>query len=85
MKMLGNSLKGLIPTQKWLLYRSCGLPIALYSFQLWYYNKALLSYPLKKLRKMQRRATIWILGVFCTSPILGIKTIAKLIPIHLYL
>jgi len=33
MKMLGNSLRGLIPNQKRLLYRSCILPIVLYSFQ----------------------------------------------------
>ena len=34
MKMLGNSLRGLIPMQKRQLYRCCILPIALYSFQL---------------------------------------------------
>ena len=34
MKMLGNLAKGLIPTQKWLLYRNCVLSITLYSFQL---------------------------------------------------
>ena len=52
MKMLGNSSRGLIPTQKRCLYRCYILPIALYSYQLWYYNKASLIYPLKKLRKM---------------------------------
>ena len=34
MKMLSNSLRGLIPTQKRCLYRSCILPIILYSFQM---------------------------------------------------
>ena len=34
MKLLRNSIHGLIPHQKWLLYRSCILPIALYGFQL---------------------------------------------------
>ena len=58
MKLLGNSSHSIIPTQKHLLYRCCILPIALYSFQLWFYNHALLSYPLKILGKMQRRATI---------------------------
>ena len=57
MKMLGNSLKGLIPIQKRLLYRCCMLLITLYSFQLWYYNKTPLLYSLKVLRNMQRRAT----------------------------
>ena len=32
MKLLGNLLRDLISTQKCLLYRSCILPIALYSF-----------------------------------------------------
>ena len=34
MKMLGNSIRGLIPLQKRYLYRYCALPIVFYSFQL---------------------------------------------------
>jgi len=34
MKILGNSTRNLILHQKHLLYRSCTLPIALYSFQI---------------------------------------------------
>ena len=52
MKILGNSMRDLNPQQKYLLYRSYALPIALYKFQLWYYNKAPLSYPLKTLEKL---------------------------------
>ena len=52
LKILGNSTWGLISHQKQLLYRSYVLPIALYGFQLWHYNKALLLYPLKTLNKM---------------------------------
>jgi len=85
MKMLGNSSRGLIPMQKRQLYRCCILPIALYSFQLWYYNKAPLAYPLKELRKMQRRVALWILRAFHTSFSLGIEAITGLISIHLYL
>ena len=58
MKLLGNSSRGINPVQKRLLYRCCALPIALYGFQLWFYNKAPLSYHMKILNKMQRRATI---------------------------
>jgi len=83
--MLGNSLRGLNPIQKRHLYRCCTLPIVLYRFQLWYYNKVPLTYPLEKLKKMQRRAAIWITGAFRTSPTAGIKAIAGLIPIHLHL
>ena len=34
MKLLGNSVRGINPLQKRLLYRCCALPIALYGFQL---------------------------------------------------
>ena len=54
MKILSNSTRGLNPHQKHLLYRSCAMPITLYSFQLWHYNKASLSYSLRILNKMQR-------------------------------
>ena len=84
MKIIGNSTRDLIPQQKHLLYRNCTLPIALYSFQLWFYSKALLSYPLNSLGKLQRRAATWILGAFKTSPLYGIEAITGLIPIHLH-
>ena len=83
--ILGNSVHSLAPQQKHLLYRSCILPIALYEFQLWFFNKALLSYPLKKLNKIQRRAAIWILGAFHTLPSFSIEAIADLISIYLHL
>lgn len=85
MKILGNSSCSLVLYQKRLLYRSCILLIALYSFHLWFYNKMLLSYPLDKLRKMQRRVAIWITYAFQILPSWGIKAIASLIPIYLYL
>jgi len=85
MKILRNSVRGLIPHHKHLLYRSCILSITLYGFQLWYYNKAPLPYLLKMLGKMQRRAAIWILGTFKTSPSFSVKAIAGLIPINLHL
>ena len=40
---------------------------------------------MKILGKMQRKATIWILEVFKTLPIEGLKAIAGLIPIKLHL
>jgi len=44
-----------------------------------------MSYHLKALGKMQRRAVIWILGAFKTSPSYGIEAIAGLVPIKLHL
>ena len=64
MNFLGNSSRGINPLQKCLLYRCCILPIALYGFQLWFYNKAPILYHMKILDKMQRRAAIWILSAF---------------------
>ena len=79
MKILGNSTRGLNSQQKCLLYRSCTLPIVLYGFQLWYYSRAPLSYPLNSLSKLQRRAATWILGAFKTSPSYNIEAIVGLI------
>ena len=84
-KLLGNSTWGINPLQKQLLYRCCVLPIALYRFQLWFYNKAPLSYPIKILGKMQRRAAIWILGAFKTLLMEELEAITGLIPIKSHL
>ena len=40
---------------------------------------------MKILDKMQRRAAVWILGAFITSPTEGIKAIAGIIPIKFHL
>jgi len=40
---------------------------------------------MKILNKMQRRAAIWILGAFKTSPMEGIEALAGLMPIRFYL
>ena len=85
MKLLGNSSWEINLIQKRLLYRCCILFIALYKFQLWFYNKAPLSYHMKILGKMQRRAAIWILGAFRTLPMEGLEAIADLIPIKFHL
>ena len=44
-----------------------------------------LDYPLRVLRKMQRRAALWISGAFRTSPTAGVEAISGLMPIHLQL
>jgi len=64
MKILSSSIRGLNPYQKHLLYRCCAMPITLYSFQLWHYNKASLLYPLKIINKMQRRVALCIVDGF---------------------
>ena len=44
-----------------------------------------MAYYLKALGKMQRRAVIWILGVFKMFSLFGIEAIVELIPINLHL
>jgi len=73
MKILGNLVRDLISHQKYLLYGSCILLIALYSFQLWYYNRAHLSYPLKMLDKMQKSHYLDTRG-FQNVPIIQLKS-----------
>jgi len=58
MKLLDNSLRGINSLQKRRLYRCCALPITLYGFLLWYYNKAPNYYHLNILRKIQQKAIL---------------------------
>jgi len=85
MKLLDNSNCGINPLQKCLLYRTCILSIVLYRFELWFYNHTPMTYHLKALGKIQRRAAIWILGAFKTSLSYGIEAITGLVPIKLHL
>ena len=85
MGMLGNSTRGLIPLQKCLLYCSCVVPIATYGFRLWFFAEAPTKAQVLLLAAMQRKAALWILGVFCTSPTGGLEALAGLIPIQLHL
>jgi len=64
MKLLGNSMRSINLIQKRQIYRCCTLPIALYRFPLWFYNKSPIYYHFNILRKMQRRAVLWIMGAF---------------------
>jgi len=85
MGMLGNSSRGLLPLQKRLLYQSCVVPIATYSFRLWYFSRAPTKAQVSLLVSMQRKTALWILGAFRTFPTGGIEALAGLIPIHLHL
>ena len=85
MKILDNSARGLLPTQKRLLYRTCIFPIALYGFQLWFFKGAPTVKNIMELKKMQCRAALWITRAFRISPLEGVKAIAGLVPINLHL
>ena len=83
MLFLGNSAHGLKPIHKWLLYRSCIIPITLYGIHLWYFDGAHFKSTIKELTKIQRQVAIWILGVFKSTPTGAVEFLAGLIPIHL--
>jgi len=81
----GNCARGLKPKHKWLLYRSCIMPITLYGIRLWYYNGACIKGTMKELTKIQRQVAVWILGAFKSTPIGVVESLASLIPIHLHI
>jgi len=83
MRLLGNAYRGILPLQKRLFYRTCILPIALYGFQLWFFKGAPIVHNIYELKKMQRRAALWVTDAFCTAPSKGIEAITGLILIHL--
>ncbi|CAA7267573.1 unnamed protein product [Cyclocybe aegerita] len=85
MRMLGNSTRGLSPKQRHLLYRSCVVPIATYGYRLWYFDGARNKGTMNQLKRMQRKAALWITGAFRTSPTGGLEALAGLIPVHLML
>jgi hypothetical protein len=84
MLALGNSVHGLQPKHKQMLYRACLLPIATYGSRLWLYEGAATKGPLDLLWKMQRHACLWITGTFKTSPMGAAETLAGVPPIHLH-
>ncbi|CAA7269042.1 unnamed protein product [Cyclocybe aegerita] len=85
MRMLRNSTRGLSPKQRRLLYRSCVVPIATYGYRLWYFDGARNKGAMNQLKRMQRKAALWITGAFRTSPTGGLEALAGLIPVHLML
>ncbi|CAA7270779.1 unnamed protein product [Cyclocybe aegerita] len=85
MRMLGNSTRGLLPKQRRLLYRSCVVPIATYSYRLWYFDGACNKGAMNQLKRMQQKAALWITGAFRTSPTGSLEALAGLIPVHLML
>ena len=82
---LGNSVRGLKPDHKRLLYRSCVLPIATYGARLWNFEGVRNKGALEHLRKIQWQACLWILGAFKTSPGRAVKTLMSIPLIHLHL
>jgi hypothetical protein len=84
MLALGNSVRGLWPKHKQMLYCTCVLPIAMYGSRLSLYEGAAMKGLLDLLRKMQRHACLWITGAFKTSPMGAAETLVDVPPIHLH-
>ena len=63
----------------------CILPIVLYGFQRWFFKGTPTIKNITELKKIQCRAALWITRAFCISSSEGMKAIAGLILIALYL
>ncbi|TFY81421.1 hypothetical protein EWM64_g2600 [Hericium alpestre] len=83
--LLGNSNRGLTPSQKCQLYLSCVLPLLTYGVCVWYDPRKCQVSLLKPVRRAQAAAARWITGSFHTSPIGGMEVLAGLLPVHLHL
>jgi hypothetical protein len=81
---LGNSVCGLWPRHKQMLYCACVLPIAMYGSRLWLYKGVAMKGPLDSLWKMQRCACLWITSTFKTSPMGAVETLVGMPLIHLH-
>jgi hypothetical protein len=84
MLALGNSVCGLQPKHKQMLYCACILPITTYGSRLWCYEGVAMKGPLDSLCKMQRCACLWITGTFITSAMGAAETLVGVPPIHLH-
>ena len=57
----------------------------MYGFRLWFFKGARNKWALEDLRKMQRKAAVWITGAFHMSPSGGVEALAGLCPMYLTL
>jgi hypothetical protein len=85
MGMLGNSVRGLTPPQKHLLYCTCVVPVMTYGFRLWFFKGARVKGLVKAMSQVQCTATRWITGNFCTAPGGSGECLGWLLPMHLLL
>jgi hypothetical protein len=85
MDMLGNSVRGLEPDQKRLLYRLCVVPVITYGFRLWYFKGARVKGLIKAMSQVQHTAARWICRNFHTTLGGGAECLSGLLPMHLTL
>jgi hypothetical protein len=85
MGMLGNSVRGLLPSQKRLLYRTCVIPVMTYGFRLWFFKGARVKGIVKAMSQVQATAVWWITGTFRTTPGGGAESLGGLLPMHILL
>lgn len=83
MLMLGNSSRGLTPTQRRTLYISCVLPLLTYGVEVWFRSKGVKGL-MKPLVAAQNRALRWITGAFRTTPTGAMHAFAGILPLHLH-
>ncbi|KAF8647189.1 hypothetical protein AX16_006861 [Volvariella volvacea WC 439] len=84
--LLGNSVRGLTPKHKRMLYQGCIMPLMTYGFQLWYrpHGKGVKT-KIEVLQTAQNRALRWITGAFRTTLIGSLESAAGCLPFHIHL
>ncbi|KAF8640160.1 hypothetical protein AX16_010254 [Volvariella volvacea WC 439] len=84
--LLGNSVRGLTPKHKRMLYRGCIMPLMTYGFQLWYRpHSKQVKHKIEVLKVAQNRTLRWITGAFRTTPIGSLESAAGCLPFSIYL
>jgi hypothetical protein len=85
MLALGNSVCGLCPKHKQMLYHAYVLPITMYGSRLWLYEGATIKGPLNSLCKIQMHVCLWITSTFKTSAVGAAETLTGMPLIHLHI
>ncbi|KAF8630230.1 hypothetical protein AX17_005467 [Amanita inopinata Kibby_2008] len=83
-RLLGNSMRGLSPSVRALVYKAIALPIMTYGLPLWYDATNRSSNPhVCKLQAVQNKALRFIMGAFITTPIGAMEIISGLPPMKI--
>jgi hypothetical protein len=84
MRILGNSMWGLSPKYKRILYILCVIPVATYGLGCWYRPGTRgFKANMKMVNLTHSQGARWIMGAFRTAPTGGVLASAGLMPMHL--
>lgn len=82
--LLGNSVRGINPTNKRRLFIACIRPLLTYGCNVWFNPQRKQTTLFEPLRRAQNLGARWITGAFRTTPSSAASHLAGLIPFHLH-